>query len=53
MNTDDFTEDEREDYEERASIFQFEAGMSKEVAEREAWRDVLKKRTKRGRLFQE
>lgn len=51
MTLAELTAAEREDYEERASIYEFEAGMSREVAEREALRVVAAKRDAgRGRL---
>ena len=34
------TEAEREDYEERAGIMEYDGGLSREEAEREAWRIV-------------
>ena len=34
-------EDAREFYEERAAIFQYEAGNSREIAERLAWQETL------------
>ena len=35
------TEAEREDYEERAAIMEYDGGLSREAAEREAWRIVM------------
>ena len=38
------TEAEREDYEERAAIMEYDGGLSREEAERQAWRIVMAKR---------
>ena len=38
------TEAEREDYEERAAIIEYEAGKPRQIAEREALRLVMEKR---------
>lgn len=37
------TPDEREDYEERAAIMQYEAGLTRHEAERAALEDVLRR----------
>ena len=38
------TEAEREDYEERAAIMEYDGGLSREAAERAAWQIVMAKR---------
>lgn len=46
MTVEDLSPSEREEWEERAAIIQFEAGSSRELAEQEALRIVLAKRVK-------
>ncbi len=41
------TEEERETFEERAAIMEHDGGLSREAAEREAWRIILRERRRR------
>lgn len=40
---DDLTEEEKELFEERAAIMEYDGGMTREQAEKEAYKDVVKK----------
>lgn len=44
LNPSDLTETELDWYEERAAIYEFDAGMSRREAERKALQDIEKKR---------
>ena len=44
--------DELEDFEERAAIMEFEGELTKEQAEQEAWKIILRKRTLNQRVDQ-
>ncbi|OPY83267.1 MAG: hypothetical protein A4E65_00652 [Syntrophorhabdus sp. PtaU1.Bin153] len=44
MTLDDLTENERDAYEERAAIYEFDANMSRREADRKAMQDIEKKR---------
>ena len=44
LNPSDLTENERDAYEERAAIYEYDANMSRREAERKALQDIEKKR---------
>ena len=44
VHSDLLNEDEREYFEERAAIMEFDGGLERRQAEQEAWRLVLKRR---------
>lgn len=48
ITIEDLTSDEREDYEERAAIREYEAGFTREEAERLALEDMLRERANHG-----
>lgn len=48
MTPEDLTEDERERWEERSAIMQYDGGLSREAAEAAAMVDVVQRREGRG-----
>jgi len=45
MTLDDLTENERDAYEERSAIYEFDANMSRREAERKAMQDIERRRS--------
>jgi hypothetical protein len=51
LTPDDLDEDEREAFEERAALMQYQGGMSREAAEAKALERIEKARLTQGQLF--